>query len=366
MLRFNKRKNIFMQKIWHPQKNKKDSSLTVLKSFIHYLELKIARSTIEKEATTHEDFPKLSLNALTEILQKWGIETVAVELELEHISKLPSPSILVMKEEDKEKEKERFQFVMFYELKENQIEYLHPRKGWIIESLEDFDAEWEGIVLFVTSLDNVIEEIDFDQKEAAYEAARTALPGNKIVRIVDDFLNKEDCEYIIQLADGHFGRSKVLTEKDTEHYARTSYSAYLKFPEDEVLNRIRKKAAHLIEMPEKNFESFQVVAYAIGQEFQNHYDTFSEDLAIGQEHLARGGQRKYTMLVYLNDEFDGGATHFPNIDRVVYPKQGSVLIFDNLDEQGKVVEASLHAGLPVFKGKKYAMNIWIRTGEFMG
>lgn len=133
-----------------------------------------------------------------------------------------------------------------------------------------------------------------------------------------------------------------------------------------MLNSIRAKSSKLIEMPEENFESFQVVAYAIGQEFQNHYDTFAEDLPIGKEHLARGAQRKYTMLVYLNDAFEGGATHFPNLDRIVHPKQGRVLIFDNLDEQGKVVEASLHAGLPVFKGKKYAMNIWVRTGAYVG
>ncbi|MEI6311939.1 MAG: 2OG-Fe(II) oxygenase [Bacteroidota bacterium] len=355
-----------MQKFWHPQKNKKDSSLTVLKSFIHYLELKISRYTIEKEAQAHEEFPKLSISALSSIIQKWGIESVAIKLETAHLSKLPSPSILVMKEEDLAKSKERYQFVMFYELLENEIEYLHPRRGWIVETLEEFKAKWEGIALVVTSTENALEESDFEKQEEAYEAERASLPGNKIVRIIDDFLNKEECDYVIQLAEGHFGRSKVLTDSDTEHYSRTSYSASLRYPEDAMLNSIRAKAAKLIGMPEPNFESFQVVAYAIGQEFQNHFDTFSEDLPVGKEHLARDGQRKYTMLVYLNDSFEGGATHFPNLDRIVYPKQGRVLIFDNLDEQGKVVEASLHAGLPVFKGKKYAMNIWVRTGAYVG
>ena len=354
-----------MQKFWHPQKNKKDSSLTILKSFIHYLELKISRNTIEQEAQAHEEFPKLSISAISSILKKWGIESVALKLEIEHLAKLPSPSVLVMKEEDMAKSKERYMFVMFFELRENEIEYLHPRRGWIVESIEDFQAKWEGIALIVTSTEHALEEKNFEQEEAAYDAARAALPGNKIVRIVDDFLTKEECDYVIQLAEGHFARSKVLTDGDTEHYSRTSYSASLRYPEDVMSNSIRAKSSKLIEMPEENFESFQVVAYAIGQEFQNHYDTFAEDLPIGKEHLARGGQRKYTMLVYLNDAFEGGATHFPNLDRIVHPKQGRVLIFDNLDEQGKVVEASLHAGLPVFKGKKYAMNIWVRTGAYV-
>lgn len=355
-----------MQKFWHPQKNKKDSSLAILKSFIHYLELPISRYTIDREANAHEEFPRLSLTALSEIMQQWGIETVSIKLDRENISNLPCPSLLVMKEEDLAKSKERFLFVMFYATEGEQIEYLHPRKGWMSESIDEFMQKWEGIAFVVSSTENAIIEADFEQQERAYDAEIAAKPGNKIVRIIDDFLTKEECDYVIQLADGHFDRSKVLTDAQTEHYTRTSYSASLKYPDDIMLNSIRQKSAQLIEMPEPNFEPFQVVAYAIGQEFQNHFDTFHADLPVGREHIARGGQRKYTMLVYLNDEFEGGATHFPNLDRIVQPKQGRVLIFDNLDEQGIPVEAALHAGLPVFKGKKYAMNMWVRTGAYTG
>lgn len=349
-----------MEKLWHPQKNSKDSSLTILKSFIHYLEVPVSRLTIQKEAEAHDEFPKLSLSALQEIMKKWGIETAAIKIDMERIAKLPSPSILVIGEEDKGKGKDRYYFVMLYEVREKEIEYLHPRMGWVIESLEEFDKKWEKLALVVTSMDAVVAEADFDVKEKMYEEKIAAHPDNKIVNIVDDFLTKEECAHVIQLASGHFDRSKVLTDKATEYYTRTSYSAVLNFPDDEVLNSIRKKASELIHMPESHFESFQVVTYAIGQEFHNHYDTFYANTAVGREHLARGGQRKYTLLAYLNDDFEGGSTHFPNLDKIVKPKQGRVLIFDNLDEAGNTYEAALHAGLPVFKGNKYAMNIWVR------
>lgn len=66
------------------------------------------------------------------------------------------------------------------------------------------------------------------------------------------------------------------------------------------------------------------------------------------------------MLAYLNDDFDGGATYFPNVDILVHPKKKRVVIFNNLDDNGKVIKTAFHAGLPVTKGRKYAVNIWVR------
>ena len=153
-----------------------------------------------------------------------------------------------------------------------------------------------------------------------------------------------------------------MGEINIADYGRTSYSAeFHVLPTDPILNGIRKKASELIKMPESHFEFFQCVAYDPNQEYQNHYDTFDENSERGKKTIEEGGQRKYTLLAYLNDDFEGGGTHFPNLDILVQPKKRRVVIFDNLNEEGKVQKAAYHAGLPVTIGRKYAINIWVRT-----
>ena len=56
----------------------------------------------------------------------------------------------------------------------------------------------------------------------------------------------------------------------------------------------------------------------------------------------------HTVLVYFNDDFQGGETVFQEqLDRVVTPKTGMVSIF-----QHKL----RHEGRPVLRGAKYAMR----------
>ena len=69
-------------------------------------------------------------------------------------------------------------------------------------------------------------------------------------------------------------------------------------------------------------------------------------------------------MIYLNDDFEGGETHFPSLNLVVKPKKGKLVIWDNVNEDGSLDFNSLHAGLPVKKGFKYIAVIWIRENKF--
>ena len=74
-----------------------------------------------------------------------------------------------------------------------------------------------------------------------------------------------------------------------------------------------------------------------------------------------GGQRMITALIYLNDVKDGGATYFPELNISINPKKGNVLIFHNtISETTNINPRSLHAGMPVSSGEKWAANLWFR------
>lgn len=184
---------------------------------------------------------------------------------------------------------------------------------------------------------------------------------NGNIWVKDDFVTDEECKYIIDLSETVFQPSKLMGEENYVGYGRNSRSAFLQFREDKVLNDIRTRASKLINLPESHFEFFQCVSYDIGQEFQHHFDSFPEHTPAGKKQIEEWGQRKYTLLVYLNDDFEGGETNFLYLGMNIKPKRRSVLVFKNIDDDNKVIRDSFHAGLPVTNGRKYAMNIWARN-----
>jgi len=348
-----------MEKPWYPQQNPADSIVALLKTFIGQIEFPVSRLTIEKDVKEYPGFPFLSFGDITKILERWGLKSVSYNCDINKLKEIPTPSLLFINEA--EGGIKAGVIVMFNSINGKTVEYLHSRKGWVLEGTDLFERKWAKAALSLTEAISEGEP-DFEEKEKEYVKIKSANPDLKHIRVIDDFLTDKECEYIIDISKTEFQKSKLMGDKDTEGYGRTSFSAELHvFPNDEVLNGIRTKAAQLINMPENHFEFFQCLYYDPGQEYMNHYDTFDESTERGKKVVQEKGQRKYTILAYLNDDFEGGSTYFPNLDVQVQPKKRRVVVFNNLDENGQVIKAAYHAGLPVTTGRKYAINIWVRN-----
>jgi prolyl 4-hydroxylase len=69
-------------------------------------------------------------------------------------------------------------------------------------------------------------------------------------------------------------------------------------------------------------------------------------------------------LLYLNDDFEGGQTDFPTWKLTVIPQTGSIISWRNMKENGELEKDSLHAGLPVTKGVKYILIVWVREHAY--
>jgi len=76
--------------------------------------------------------------------------------------------------------------------------------------------------------------------------------------------------------------------------------------------------------------------------------------------------RALTILFYLNDVEEGGETFFPRVNITVSPKKGSLALFASVsdDDVHSCNQDSLHSGLPVKKGVKYAANFWVHPANF--
>lgn len=349
-----------MEKPWFPQRNYQDSIFALLKTLFFHLEIRVSYSTLEQIIKRQPSYPNLTINSLEQILFDCGLKTITAEMGSTTQFDLKPFSLLYIK--DAEGQNIVGQFVILYALKQGKIEYLHSRKGWITEDFSEFEKKWSKLAVLLMEPVPEKWETDFVEKQKEFEENKFKNPELKNIKLMDNFLTSEECDYVVSLANPILQPSKLFGEKREIGHGRTSYSAEFHiYPDDKILNRIRQKAAKILEMPESHFEAFQCVSYEQGQEYQVHYDTFDENIPANKAELERGGQRKYTMLAYLNDDYDGGSTFFPNLDLMVRPKKGRVVIFNNLDEAGKVIPAAFHAGLPVTVGRKYAINIWVRN-----
>lgn len=96
-----------------------------------------------------------------------------------------------------------------------------------------------------------------------------------------------------------------------------------------------------------------------------HFDAFNLDEEDGRRFASNGGQRTVTVLVYLNDVFNGGATAFPTLKLQIQPRQGMALVFFPATVDGVLDRQALHAALPALD-TKYVSQIWIRQGSYFG
>ena len=145
---------------------------------------------------------------------------------------------------------------------------------------------------------------------------------------------------------------------------RTSRTVFLPdeaLPEIELLARVTARIGGL---PRRHQESLQVAQYLDGGEFKDHYDTCDEaEDACRKFNLGSGG-RVGTLLVYLNDDFEGGETHFPHIDVTVTPKKGKAVYFTSTDGGGAIIHDSLHRANPVRGGEKWICTKWTHVKEY--
>ena len=180
---------------------------------------------------------------------------------------------------------------------------------------------------------------------------------------IDNFFSPSRCKRVVNYSNSKLKFTKESA--DVEHgdkRARTSTGCWMS--EESQINHpdikyINESLANLVGFPEENCEPLHVVKYKGGQEYWPHND-FIEN----HKNMSCGG-RIATMLVYLTDCADGGATNFPLLDVTIYPKPGTVVLWYNVlptsDGRHVIVdERMLHAGMPVGPaGEKMIMCKWV-------
>lgn len=86
-------------------------------------------------------------------------------------------------------------------------------------------------------------------------------------------------------------------------------------------------------------EGYTLLRYKDGNFYGKHTDDF------------RSHHRIVSGLLYLNDDYEGGELYFNDLDELIKPKAGSIVLFPSNF-------AFAHESKPIIKGTKYAIVTW--------
>lgn len=185
--------------------------------------------------------------------------------------------------------------------------------------------------------------------------------------VVEQFIPPLVCDWLVHAASKKGMKHAVVHTPDGQtgfNPARTNtMSGFLQTESDLVVQLVSRRIARATSTDLANHEALTVFRYVRGQEYKPHYDFIEPGTPEAEnyaEELATSGMRMATVLVYLNDGYEGGATSFPRLDWQFKGKKGDALIFWSVSEQGDPDKKSLHAGTPVVAGEKWLLSQWIR------
>lgn len=167
-----------------------------------------------------------------------------------------------------------------------------------------------------------------------------------------------ECRYLAEAATPMLEPSVVVdrrTGRQLRDPVRTSDSVGFTLPlENPAVHALNRRIAAAAGVGVDRGEPLQVLRYRPGQQYRPHLDAIP----------GFANQRIMTMLVWLNEDYEGGETLFMKTGLRLRGGIGDAILFRNVDAEGRRDEATAHAGLPVTRGEKLLASRWIRARAF--
>jgi hypothetical protein len=163
----------------------------------------------------------------------------------------------------------------------------------------------------------------------------------------DQVLTDEACDYLVKFFSQNI-ETLGKTDKNSDFSSRTINFSSIDFQRDrhfrmakQLLNMARLKACNLVKnqynLVDLYPEFSQIVRWPMGSSQDLHKD-------VARQSTTHAG------IIYLNDNFKGGETEFPEFGELVQPKKGMLLGFPGRD--------LLHGVKKVQSGNRFTVACW--------
>lgn len=191
--------------------------------------------------------------------------------------------------------------------------------------------------------------------------------------IIDNFISDSDADNLLDYYRQKLSKSKTLNDNITSEYSklRTSQDYYISesLVESEEIKKIisylKTKISEDSNIPIENQELLNIIRYLPGEQFQNHYDGFHKNSSYYANEMKLGGQRLKTYIICLQKATLGGYTGFPKINQNILLERGQCISWDNVDNNGDILEDSMHCGRCPIEGEKWIITCWIRENKYV-
>jgi len=171
------------------------------------------------------------------------------------------------------------------------------------------------------------------------------------------------CGWLIDRAHGRLGPALVydsVSRQNEQHEMRTNTMAMFDYSTFDVVQfLVQARMSLTCRYPMQHFEAPMVLHYDVGEQITPHFDFIDAQAADYAEQIREVGQRMITFLLYLNDDYEGGETTFPELGIVHRGSAGNGLYFINAYPDLKPDRRMLHIGSPPARGEKWIVTQFI-------
>lgn len=196
--------------------------------------------------------------------------------------------------------------------------------------------------------------------------AAAILHADPPIAAIPGFVTARFCEVLISQARGRLERARVYDPVSRENILdahRSNTQATFDVNTVEFVHALlQARIAAACGTDLRQLEPLAVLHYAPGEQIADHFDFVDPDRTPDYAgELRRNGQRIITFLVYLNDDYEGGATEFPRLGISHRGRTGDSLLFVNALPDLSPDKRTLHAGRPPLNGEKWIISQFIRS-----
>jgi hypothetical protein len=190
--------------------------------------------------------------------------------------------------------------------------------------------------------------------------------GPDTIKVIKNFMPEEDIKSFLEFAKPI---SKLHPDK-THHFTITPNSAHpnqLKTLFKTYENKMRSKAEEIYGLQLNNDRGLDLFVHPEGSYLEPHTDIidYHQEEVYGVGNLLIEQEKVWpflwsghvSIIVYLNDDYEGGMLYFPDQNVEIKPEPGMFVLFPgNLH--------FLHGVTPTSKNTRYTVSLWTRFSDF--